>query len=88
MAMALSQEQRTEIIGMIQHAQQEVHARAMGEVATGLEEIRNATGLFYDKQNTLNAEYEVKFGKLSKEVEDFFWQIDGNHRRQVQSFAD
>ena len=73
--MALSQEQRTEIVGMIQHAQQEVHARAMGEVATGLEEIRNATGLFYTKQTELNTEYEVKFGKLSKDVEDNFGKL-------------
>ena len=63
--MALSQEQRTEIVGMIQHAQQEVHSRAMGEAKTGLEEIRNATGLFYTKQTDLNSEFEVKFGKLS-----------------------
>ena len=73
--MALSQEQRTEIIGMIQHAQEEVHARAMGEVRTGLEEISNATGLFYTKQQKLNEEFELKFGKLSVDVEEKFGKL-------------
>ena len=41
--MALSLEQRTEIIGMIAHAQEEVHARASGEVTTGQEGLRTIT---------------------------------------------
>ena len=73
--MALSLEQRTEIIGMIAHAQEEVHARAMGEVTTGLSEIRMATDLFYTKQTKMNEEFEVKFGKLSAEVEEKFGKL-------------
>ena len=70
--MALSIEQRIEIFGMIAHAQEEVHARAMGEVTTGLGEIRLATDLFYTKQTKLSEEFEVKFGKLSTDVEEKF----------------
>ena len=44
--MALTLEQRTEIMGMIAHAQEEVHTRAMEEVTTGLSEIRMATEAF------------------------------------------
>ena len=47
----------------------------MGEVATGLEEIRNATGLFYTKQTDLNSEFEVKFCKLSTDVEEKFGKL-------------
>ena len=70
--MALSLEQRTEIIGMIAYAQEEVHAFTMGEVTTGLGEIRMDTDLFYTKQTKMNEEFEVKFGKLSAEVEEKF----------------
>ena len=63
--MALTLEQRTEIIGMITHAQQEVHERAMGEVRTGLTEIRMATEAFYLKQTKMNGEFEEKFAQLS-----------------------
>ena len=73
--MALSLEQRTEIIGMIAHAQEEVHTRSMGEVTTGLSEIRMATDLFYTKQTKKNEEFEVKFGKLSTDVEEKFGKL-------------
>ena len=73
--MALTLEQRTEIIGMITHAQEEVHTRAMGEGTTGLSEIRMATDLFYLKQTKMNEEFEVKLGQLSTGIEAKFTEL-------------
>ena len=73
--MALTLEQRTEIIGMITHAQQEVHECAMGEVRTGLTEIRMATEAFYLKQTKMNEEFEDKFGQLSAGIEAKFTEL-------------
>ena len=73
--MARTQEQRAEIIGMIAHAQEEVHERAMGEVTTGLSEIRMATETFYLKQTKMNGEFEEKFGQLSAGIEAKFTEL-------------
>ena len=73
--MALTQEERAEIIGLIAHAQEEVHARAMGEVTTGLSEIRMATETFGFKQTKINGEFEEKFGQLSASIEPKFTEL-------------
>ena len=65
----LDPEQRAEIIGMITHAQDEVHGRAMWEVRIGLQEIRMATEVFYLEQTKLNGEFEEKFAQLSSGIE-------------------
>ena len=70
--MALTLEQRTEIVGMIVRAQEEVHERAMG---TGLTEIRMATETFYLKQTKMNGEFEEKFWQLSTGIEAKFTEL-------------
>ena len=63
--MALTLEQRTEIIGMITQAQEEVHMRAMGEVkfeqlSTGIEakftELRSEFGVQFATMQTKSIE--------------------------------
>ena len=47
----------------------------MGEVRTGLLEIRMATEAFYLKQTRMNGEFEEKFGQLSTGIEAKFTEL-------------
>ena len=47
----------------------------MGEVTTGLSEIRMATETFYLKQTKMNEEFEEKFGQLPAGIEAKFTEL-------------